>query len=123
MELSKADKEIHDQMLRDWIQGFKNEHYTQICAALPDSRDQPMKVGNSIPDLTALNRAGIQAIGEVKTCNDIDNDHTRGQLNDYLKTRSLVMLLVPNTCLSSAQTVLRNWGLIDRVQTVGHSSY
>lgn len=122
MELSKVDRDMHDQMLRDWIEGFRKEHYTHICAALPDSRDQPMKMGNSFPDLTALNRAGIQVIGEVKTCNDIDNDHTRDQLKDYLKTQSLVMLLVPKSCSGRAKLALANWGL-NEVELKDHTVY
>ncbi len=81
-----------------------------------------MKMGNSIPDLTALNRAGIQVIGEVKTCNDIDNDHTRDQLKDYLKTQSLVMLLVPKSCSGRAKLALATWGL-NQVELKDHTVY
>lgn len=122
MELSKADRDMHDQMLRYWIEEFRKEHYTHICAALPDSRNQPMRMGNSIPDLTALNRAGFQIIGEVKTCNDIDNDHTRDQLKDYLKTQSFVVLLVPKSCFDQAKLVLGKWDL-NQVELKEHSNY
>jgi hypothetical protein len=122
MELSKADRDMHNQMLRDWIKELRNEHYAQICAALPDSRDQPMKMGNSIPDLTALNRAGIQLIGEVKICNDVDSDHTRDQLKDYLKTQSFVVLGVPKSCSGRAKLALANWGL-NQVELKEHPNY
>lgn len=122
MEFSKVDRDKHDQMLRDWIEGFRKEHYAQICAALPDSRDQPMKMGNSIPDLTALNRDGIQVIGEVKTCNDIDNEHTRDQLKDYLKTQSSVVLLVPKSCSGRARMAIANWDL-NQVGIMEHPNY
>ncbi len=49
-------------------------------------------------------------MGEVKTCADLDNDHTRGQLRDYVNSGVKVMLLVPESCYAAAQSALVRWG-------------
>lgn len=110
MELSKADQEQHDKMLKSWIDKHQRDGYTNIRAALPGLPNQPEPIGNSIPDMTAKSPDNRMVIGEVKTCGDLDNDHTQKQLGDYVATRNKVMLLVPVSCQPIAKQVVQAWG-------------
>ena len=52
---------------------------------LPESTRRPSAtMGGHIPDLCYKDKA-VFIIGEAKTENDIDNDHTRAQLNSYIE--------------------------------------
>lgn len=55
-----------------------------LCAELPDecNRCQPI-IGGSIPDVF-YNDSNYIILGEAKTDNDIDQEHTQRQLNDYI---------------------------------------
>ena len=106
-----TDQEQHDQMLRGWVEALRGRGYTQISAALPEIPNKPRQTaGGSIPDLTALDPGSARVMGEVKTCADLDNDHTRGQLRDYVNSGVKVMLLVPESCYAAAQSALVRWG-------------
>ncbi|SRR6266568_845787 len=106
-----TDQEQHDRMLRGWVETLRGRGYTQISAALPEIPNKPRQTaGGSIPDLTALGPGNAWVMGEVKTCADLDNDHTRGQLRDYVSSGAKVMLLVPESCYAVAQSVLVRWG-------------
>jgi len=109
MQISKEDQELHNKMLRSWVNTLKNNGYTDFYVALPEF-SAPKKIGKHIPDFTAKAPDG-NSIGEVKTCNDIDNDHTKEQLMDYSKTGSKVLLLVPESCLKLAQQKTNEWKL------------
>ena len=51
---------------------------------LPDSTQRPSATfGGHIPDMYYRDR-NVLIIGEAKTENDIDNEHTRAQLNSYI---------------------------------------
>ncbi len=116
MEISKADQEEHDKMLRRWASDLTEQGYTQMCLALPDVGRTTVQIGQHVPDLTAIDPQGRGVIGEVKTANDIDNDHTKEQLTDYLSTRRHVMLLVPSDQKALANDFLNRLGFDGRVQ-------
>jgi hypothetical protein len=103
---------MHDKMLRSWITPLQAEPYgyTNVLVDLPGTNERPAQVGTSIPDLTAMTRNRERVIGEVKTSNDIDNDHTRGQLSDYARTGAKIMLLVPKDSKPIADQVCQKWG-------------
>jgi hypothetical protein len=107
MEFSKADQEAHDRMLEIWAKNLTTQGYSQMCLALPDAPRKTVQIGQHVPDLTAIDPQNLKVIGEVKTANDIDNDHTREQLRDYLKTGQKVMLLIPTSHLSQAKAFLQ----------------
>lgn len=70
----------------DYIPSFLTD-FTQrlLFADLPGFMAKtPKVIGGSIPDLF-YNDFNTVVIGEAKTPNDIDNDHTAKQLNDYIE--------------------------------------
>ncbi len=55
-----------------------------LCAELPGEYNRcPQIIGRSIPDVY-YNDSNCVILGEAKTDNDIDRDHTLIQLNDYI---------------------------------------
>lgn len=55
-----------------------------LCVELPGEFNRcPPIIGGSIPDVF-YNDSDYIILGEAKTDNDIDQDHTRRQLNDYI---------------------------------------
>lgn len=55
-----------------------------LCVELPGEYNRcPQIVGRSIPDVF-YNDSNYIILGEAKTDNDIDQEHTQRQLNDYI---------------------------------------
>lgn len=55
-----------------------------LCVELPGEYDRcPQIIGGSIPDVF-YNDSNYIILGEAKTDNDIDQEHTQRQLNDYI---------------------------------------
>ena len=55
-----------------------------LCVELPGEYNRcPKIIGHSIPDVF-YNDSNYIIIGEAKTDNDIDQEHTQRQLNDYI---------------------------------------
>ncbi len=55
-----------------------------LCVELPGEYNRcPMIIGHSIPDVF-YNDSNYVILGEAKTDNDIDQEHTQKQLNDYI---------------------------------------
>jgi hypothetical protein len=121
MTFSLKDQEAHDSMLRTWVKTLQGSGYVDLSASLPEYVSKPQSVaGGSIPDLTARDPRNQRVIGEVKVSSDVDNAHTRGQLQDYLRTGSKVMLLVPASYLESTKRTLQSWN-IGSVEVWSHS--
>jgi len=62
------------------------ENYTRnlLCVELPGEYNRcPQIIGGSIPDVF-YNDSNYIILGEAKTDNDIDQEHTQRQLNDYV---------------------------------------
>lgn len=67
----------------------------------------------------------LYVIGDAKTCDDIDNEHTRNQLKAWTNlamstgkskgVRIPVHLIVPSVCKNALETLLANMGLKERV--------
>ena len=55
-----------------------------LCVELPGEYNRcPQIIGRSIPDVF-YNDSNYIILGEAKTDNDIDQEHTQRQLNDYI---------------------------------------
>jgi len=55
-----------------------------LCVELPGEYNRcPQIIGGSIPDVF-YNDSNYIILGEAKTDNDIDQEHTQRQLNDYI---------------------------------------
>jgi hypothetical protein len=76
------------ESLTNWIaQNLLNGDYGHIFVYHPlECYVHPPRIGHSIPDVyvSPLKGKGV-IIGEAKTSNDIDNQHTYDQMTDYLR--------------------------------------
>ncbi len=109
MAFSAGDLELHERMLKAWIETLRNEGYTIVSAALPEYVDKPKPIrGGPAPDLVAKDPENFVVVGEVKTSGDIDNAHTKLQLSNYGNAASKVLLLVPNDSLDVAVSAVES---------------
>lgn len=72
----------HDQLVIDLANALIKEGLTITHVALPGYQNPP-KFGRHEPDIVATDLSGLIHLGEAKTDNDIDSDHTREQLEDF----------------------------------------
>jgi hypothetical protein len=118
----KGDQEWHDRMLNSWAKALIQNGFTSVRLSLSDSPNKPDQVGQHIPDLMAISPQNQKVIGEVKTPNDIDKDHTKEQLNDYVRSGSKVMLLVPEKSVAVARGALEKWGFDNKIVELWQST-
>ena len=102
------------KLISDWCS--KNSDRSKYLEFIDDAESRagssPPATGRYIPDLawmTLDNR--FRFIGEAKTRNDINNDHTMGQLEEYLRMLSWqqegeLILAVPSGYESSARALV-----------------
>lgn len=77
---------IFVKKIADYVSSIP-ENFTRklLCVELPGEYDRcPQIIGRSIPDVF-YNDSKCVILGEAKTDNDIDQEHTQRQLNDYIK--------------------------------------
>lgn len=71
--------------IADYVSAIPNDFtYNLLCVELPGDYSRcPQIIGRSIPDVY-YNDSNYIILGEAKTDNDIDRDHTQIQLDDYI---------------------------------------
>lgn len=71
--------------IADYVPTIPNDFIRNLlCVELPGEYNRcPQIIGRSIPDVF-YNDSNYIILGEAKTDNDIDNEHTQIQLNDYI---------------------------------------
>jgi hypothetical protein len=84
-----AESIVHMNYVRHMVdyakKSFQSMDDVSLYVDLPESIRRPSAtMGGHIPDLYYQDKK-IFIIGEAKTENDIDNEHTRAQLNSYIE--------------------------------------
>lgn len=71
--------------IADYVSTFVDDFTRNLlCVELPGEYNRcPQIIGGSIPDVF-YNDSNYIILGEAKTDNDIDQEHTQRQLNDYI---------------------------------------
>lgn len=114
----------HQAMVGSLISYFQSIGLNIICAAY-EGYNQCSPEGRHQPDVKAKDSAsGLISIGEVKTADDLNSDHTKEQLVDF---SSRVMtsgqsagkvvpfyLLVPEAAVGDAWRAIRELGLSEK---------
>ena len=87
-----SESSIHIELvdeLAGWIaKSFCNGDHGYIFIERPDNPagKRPQQVSGSVPDVMVINAPGYKCvIGEAKTANDIDNQHTIDQIRVFLR--------------------------------------
>lgn len=110
MAFSPENRDLHDRMLRAWVEALLENEYMVVTAALPEFVDKPRPVmGGPVPDVVAKDKDDFVVLGQVKTADDIENEHTRWQLQNYQRIGSRVLLLVPKKSLNDAVSAIESW--------------
>ena len=76
---------MKNQKIADYVSTIPHDFTRNLlCVELPGEYNRcPQIIGGSIPDVF-YNDSDYIILGEAKTDNDIDQEHTQRQLNDYI---------------------------------------
>jgi len=77
-----AESPEHRRLVESLIEYMKKQGFTIKCAAHVGF-NQCGETEGHIPDVRGTNSDELNAIGEAKTCDDLDNDRTRGQFKAF----------------------------------------
>ena len=91
--------------------------------------DKPWEIGGKVPDVIAKdNDKELLVLGEAKTADDINNDHTKDQLTAWSnqamangKSKNVnvpIYLSVPKDHADAANAAIQKWGLGGKVTVV-----
>jgi hypothetical protein len=102
------------QELANWVNlNCQASERALMLLDLPETRQgsNPPIIGGFIPDLYI--KSNRLVIGEAKTAGDLDRQHTRDQLTEYIKylnqrQDSLLLIAVPWYCVPRAKSMVRN---------------
>lgn len=78
----KAESPEHKKLVKGLIDYLNQEGFKTICAAYEGlSQCDPRE--ERIPDVVGKNAQELNAIGEAKTCDDLDKDRTNDQFKVF----------------------------------------
>lgn len=122
MEFPKPeDQDEHNRLVNSMIEYCKKNGYKNIRVDMP-GHPGPEKLGGYIPDLTAQTQDGTWLVCEAEPCSNIDTEHTKGQMQDFVSYDATVVLLVPTSAKSLALETIARWGFADKVKVWTASS-
>ena len=118
----KAASEEHQELVKALIKALKGEGFTITHAAnMSPQYPEPPKVGRHEPDIRAINDQELVAYGEAKRCEDLGNERTKEQFEDFSnrvmtsgksKGKNVPFhIIVPKQCEDDLWTVLKDLGL------------
>jgi len=110
---------MHKKLVKCISDYAKSKGYTVTCSASLGLNECPKTEKEHVPDLKAYNSTTeVNMYGEAKATDDIDNDHTREQIDDFsgrtmTKNNKLVpfILAVPKGSKITAQNVITSMKL------------
>ena len=80
--MSSGESPEHKKLVRALIEYFNRNSFS-VTNADCDGYVQCEEMNGRIPDVMGKNTQGLIAIGEAKTCDDLDNDRTNEQFKIF----------------------------------------
>lgn len=103
----------HDKRVSSLIKYVEEKGYTVKMAALPGYQE-PVSIGRHEPDVIAKSTTSV-VIGEAKTEEDYNSEHSIEQYEDFGKSKaSIVYLHLPLQFHSEAQQILQKLNVRDK---------
>lgn len=113
---NEAESPEHKKLVKGLIDFLDKEGFKPFCAAYDGFKECDPREGR-IPDVVGENAQGLRAIGEAKTCDDLDNDRTNGQFKVFSirvmtsgnsNGQTIPFYIgIPTSCVSELQQNLR----------------
>jgi hypothetical protein len=85
--VKEAESPEHTKLVKGLIEYLRQQGFETVCAAY-ESYTRCAAIQERVPNVMGKNAQGLVAIGEAKTCDDLDNDRT----NDRLKLFSSCLM-------------------------------
>ena len=118
--VDKSESPEHKKLVKGLMDYMSNEGYKILCAAYEGYNECNERKGR-IPDVVGKNSQELNAIGEAKTCDDLDNERTNEQFKIFSnrimtsgKSKDVTVpfyIGVPKTCLTELRKNLKKLGL------------
>ncbi len=114
-----GESESHTKLVKEIVTWICSNHLHGdpgfIFADLPDNppSKKPPVINNFIPDVFVPESSGVALIiGEAKTARDLENRHTRSQIETFLRrcaltNNAILIMAVPWDLVRSARLLLR----------------
>jgi hypothetical protein len=120
----EAASNEHERLVKTLIEKFLKDGFKIRQASYPGF-NEPEKAGRHAPDVRAYDdKAGLNVIGEAKTCDDLTSDKSKEQFEDFSsrqmtegKSQGKVVpfhVIVPETCEQQLAVVLQELGIVNK---------
>lgn len=121
--VNKAESPEHRKLVKGLMEYLKGIGFETICAAYEDY-PQCGEMEGRVPDVMGKNAQGLLAIGEAKTCDDLDNDRTNEQFKVFSHRQMIsgnskgqavpFYIGIPQVCIEELKQRLKILGLNQR---------
>lgn len=118
--VDKAESPEHRKLVKGLMEYLKGIGFETTCAAY-EGYPQCEEMKERVPDVMGKNAQGLFAIGEAKTCDDLDNERTNEQLKVFsnrimasgnLKGQTVPFYIgIPKACIQQLKDLLKKLGL------------
>ncbi len=117
---NKAESPEHQKLVKGLREYLRGIGFDTTCAAY-EGYPQCEEMKGRVPDVMGKNVQGLLAVGEAKTCDDLDNERTNEQLEVFskrivasgnLKGQTVPFYIgIPKACMQQLKGLLRKLGL------------
>jgi len=115
----------HDQRVKSLISYMDNKGINIHAAACPDSSyPEPKNIGRHEPDIVgSINGGSILVIGEAKTEEDYNTDHSKEQYYDFgISSAKEVFVHLPLILHDELRKILKGLGVNEKYTLVYYTS-
>ncbi|MGD0994404.1 MAG: hypothetical protein ABR909_02640 [Candidatus Bathyarchaeia archaeon] len=119
--MSTGESPEHKQIQNGLMDYLKKEGFEIYKAAARDGYPECDNIGGRVPDIMGKNSQGLIAIGEAKTCDDLDNERTNDQFKIFsnlsvasgnMKDQTCPFYIgIPKSCINELKQNLAKLGL------------
>jgi len=121
--VSKAESPEHKKLVKGLMEYLKQQGFETVCAAY-EGYNQCEAIEERVPDVMGKNAQGLLAIGEAKTCDDLDNERTNEQFKVFSHREMIsgnskgqtvpFYIGIPKACIEQLKQRLKALGLDQR---------
>jgi len=119
--MAAGESSEHLQIQNGLMNYLKREGFEIFAAADRDGYPPCEEVNGRVPDMMGRNTQGLVAIGEAKTCDDLDNEKTNDQFTTFSNCdvgsgnsqgqRCPFYIGIPKSCINELRQNLSKLGL------------
>ena len=109
--ISEQSRTKHAALIRALARKYESLGYYVRADHIGHPNGSPPSIGGHIPDVAAYYGGTLQIVAEAETCDTLSDADTEAQWKAFSRSGYRFDVIVPKSCLQSAQLQASIWGV------------